>query len=224
MPNAGITAEGPQVLMVPVTRQEFDALSQDVITSAIEASQMAVVEAGLTPPDVDALLLTGGTSRIPAVRQSAEQCFSRQGVAGVHPEHAVVIGAAIQAALDTGTSLPAGFAGQLRAQPRSGRTLSLVLADGSKQLVLTADQRPPVTIHHQLTLPEGVDQAAAVDIVEEGTPDGGRHRWLGRLPLDELGPTPTVDLYLELTTNETLQAKVQDRRTGAQAYKSFELR
>ena len=217
LPNAGITAEGPQVLMVPVTRDEFDDLAQDVIASAIETSRQATVEAGRTPKDVDVLLLTGGTSRIPEVRRQAEQCFGRKGITSVHPEHAVVMGAAIEAALETGEELPAGFAGRLRAQARPGRALRAVFSDGSELLLLKPDQAPPVTVHHQLTLPTS---NATIEIVEEAP----TRREIGALVIDGLEPSPTVDLYLELTTNETLRVTVQDRRSGQQIQQSFELR
>lgn len=220
MPNAGRTSDGEQVLLVPLAREDFNALAQDVVSSSIAICDMAVMEADRAPKSVDALLLTGGTSRVPVIRRGAESYFGKTGIAGIHPEHAVVIGAAIRAALDAGYPVPKDFARPLSGQSRPGHDIGIIQESGSIEPVIEASEAPPATAHRLLVLSRDRQTRVSLELSADGQP-------IGRFVIDDLPPRPagevTLNIYFELTTTGTLHVSAQDRETGQRAHASFDL-
>ena len=86
---------------VRLTRAAFEARIRPALTSTVEALQRVISSADLTPADVSAILLVGGSSRIPLVSTLLEATFHRPIAVDTHPKHAVALGAAMIAAART---------------------------------------------------------------------------------------------------------------------------
>jgi YVTN family beta-propeller protein len=82
---------------VQLTRGELDMLIQAPVESTIDALDHALQVAGASPGSLSALLLVGGSSRIPLVAQRLAEAFGRPILLDAHPEHAVALGAAVVA-------------------------------------------------------------------------------------------------------------------------------
>lgn len=227
LPRAALTAEGPKTLLVPVERNHFEDLAEDVITSSLEVCRQAAEEAGMAPEDADALLLTGGTTRIPVVRKGAQRYFGQRGVAGIHPEHAVVIGAAMKAAVLTGQTVPKDIAERLRGQLSSGHTVGLALADGSTEPIIEAVQRPPVAAHRLFSTSIDGQTACRIELVQGGSSSTDQNHPIGGFVIDGLPPRPAgatnLDIYFELSSTGTLYVTAQDRTSGQRAQGTFDL-
>jgi Fe-S protein assembly chaperone HscA len=78
-------------------REEFERLTADLVERSIQACRQALSDAHLAPPDIDEVVLVGGSSRIPAVRARVEQFFGRKPHTELNPEEVVALGAAVQA-------------------------------------------------------------------------------------------------------------------------------
>ncbi len=94
-----ITADvnGPKHLELDLSRAEFESLVKHLIDATMEPVRQAIKDAGLKPSDVEKIILVGGSTRIPAVRDSIRQFFGgREPDTSVNPDEAVAIGAAIQ--------------------------------------------------------------------------------------------------------------------------------
>ena len=89
---------------IRLNRTTFEQMLRAPIESTLDALSHAVRSAGLAPADVDAVLLVGGSTRIPMVAQMVAREFGRPLLEGVHPVHAVALGAATLA----GYAVPAG--------------------------------------------------------------------------------------------------------------------
>jgi molecular chaperone DnaK len=227
MPNAGLTAEGQQVLMVPVDRSDFDALAADVVASSLEVCNQATAEAGRDPKDIDALLLTGGTARVPVVRAGAERFFGRIGVTGIHPEHAVVIGAAVRAAVAVGEKVPDDVGARLRTQQAQGRSVSLVNDDGTVEPVFEVAQQPPLTAHRHFATSMDNQTKIRLELVEGTNEEADENRRIGSVVVDGLPARPAGDtalnVYFELSSTGTLSVIAQDRLSGHRAQATFDL-
>jgi molecular chaperone DnaK len=227
LPNAGLTAEGQQVLMVPVERSDFDALAADVVASSLEVCNQAAMEAGRDPKHVDALLLTGGTARVPTIRTAAERFFGRPGVTGIHPEHAVVIGAAVRAAVAAGENVPGDLGARLRATQLKGRSVSIVNDDGSIEPVFDISQPPPLTAHRLFATTIDGQTKIRLEIVEGTSENAEENRRIGGLVVDGLPARPAgetaLNVYFELSSTLTLSVTAQDRRSGHRALANFDL-
>ena len=96
----GLTTE------VRVTRAEFEAMIRPPLTDTVAALRRALRSAGITPDDVGAIVLVGGSSRIPLVAELVGEELGRPVAVDAHPKHAVALGAALAAAGDAPASAP----------------------------------------------------------------------------------------------------------------------
>ncbi len=96
-----ITADqnGPKHLNVKLTRSKLEALCADLIDRTEGPCRQALKDAGLTPRDIDEVILVGGMTRMPAVQERVKKIFGRDPHKGVNPDEVVAVGAAIQAAV-----------------------------------------------------------------------------------------------------------------------------
>ena len=93
---------------IKLNRTTFDQMLRSRVESTVDALSRAVRSAGLTAADVDAVLLIGGSSRIPLVMETVTREFGRPLLEGVHPVHAVALGAAALAAVPV-SAVPSGW-------------------------------------------------------------------------------------------------------------------
>ncbi|MGH7771301.1 MAG: molecular chaperone DnaK [Candidatus Binatia bacterium] len=96
-----ITADqhGPKHLNVKLTRSKLEALCADLIDKTEGPCRQALRDAGLTPSDINEVILVGGMTRMPAVQERVKKLFGKDPHKGVNPDEVVAVGAAIQAAV-----------------------------------------------------------------------------------------------------------------------------
>ena len=96
-----ITADqnGPKHLNMKLTRSKLEALCADLIDRTEGPCRQALKDAGLTPSDIDEVVLVGGMTRMPAVQERVKRIFGKEPHKGVNPDEVVAVGAGIQAAV-----------------------------------------------------------------------------------------------------------------------------
>ncbi len=92
-------SDGSHSVKYTVTRADFEAASADLLERTAQLTAQALEDAGLTWGEVDGVLPVGGSTRMPMVRDWVERMSGRPPMGGIHPDHAVALGAAVQAAL-----------------------------------------------------------------------------------------------------------------------------
>ncbi|USI73226.1 molecular chaperone DnaK [Sphingomonas morindae] len=94
-----ITADqnGPKHLVKTITRADLERLVDPLIQRSIEPVKKALADAGLKAADIDEVVLVGGMTRMPKVREAVKQYFGKDPHTGVNPDEVVAMGAAIQA-------------------------------------------------------------------------------------------------------------------------------
>jgi molecular chaperone HscA len=80
-----------------LSRQQFDALIEPMLVRSLKACKRAVRDAGIELPEVEAVVMVGGSTRVPRVREAVAELFGRQPLTDIDPDQVVAIGAAIQA-------------------------------------------------------------------------------------------------------------------------------
>ncbi|AZR73175.1 molecular chaperone DnaK [Anoxybacter fermentans] len=93
------TDMGPVHLDMDLTRAKFNELTHDLVEKTLEPTRQALEDAGLTPQDIDEVILVGGSTRIPAVQEAIKNLIGKEPHKGVNPDEVVAIGAAIQAGI-----------------------------------------------------------------------------------------------------------------------------
>ena len=89
--------DGSRSLEVEVTRADLEALAKPLIARSLTCCRQALSDAGIAAAELDAVVLVGGSTRIPAVRAAVAELFGREPDLSQHPDEAVALGATIQA-------------------------------------------------------------------------------------------------------------------------------
>ena len=107
-------SDGTASARYAVTRVEFEAMTADLLERTAQLTGRVLADAGLGWADVGGVLPVGGSTRMPMVARWVRQMSGRPPMSGIHPDHAVALGAAMQAGLLAEGLLPANPAGQGR--------------------------------------------------------------------------------------------------------------
>jgi len=102
LPFITADASGPKHLVMKLTRAKFESLVEDLIEKLVEPCELALKDAGLTPKDIDEVILVGGMTRMPKIQEKVKEIFGKEPHKGVNPDEVVAIGAAIQAGVLAG--------------------------------------------------------------------------------------------------------------------------
>ncbi len=95
-----------ETVVVRVTRAQFDELVRPIVERTGVACRRALKDAGLAPTELDGVILVGGSTRVPAVREYVEKLFGRKPLGDIDPDQVVALGAAVQADLLAGEGDP----------------------------------------------------------------------------------------------------------------------
>jgi Fe-S protein assembly chaperone HscA len=197
------------------TRPELEGLLKPFIDRSLEKCRFALRDAELKPADLNEVVLVGGSTRIPYVRQRVEQFFGRKPHTELNPDEVVAMGAAIQADILTG-----------------GRRHMLLLDVVPLSLgIETLGGAVSKLIHRNSTIPAKaterfttfVDNQTAVDInIYQGERELTRDcRSLGRFRLSGIPPMPAqlaqVDVTFLVDANGLLTVSAREQRSGQEA-------
>ena len=97
LPYITADASGPKHLALKLTRAKFEALVDDLIQRTVEPCKKALKDAGLSPAQINEVVLVGGMTRMPKVQEIVKQFFGKEPHKGVNADEVVAVGAAIQA-------------------------------------------------------------------------------------------------------------------------------
>ncbi len=102
LPFITATAQGPKHLTMTLTRAKFEQLAEALFQRLVGPCKQALADAKLTDKDIDEVVLVGGSTRIPKVRELVKGLFGKEPNKSVNPDEVVALGAAIQGAILTG--------------------------------------------------------------------------------------------------------------------------
>lgn len=96
LPFITMDASGPKHLEKKLTRAQFNELTRTLVERTQGPTKRALEDAGMSPSEIDEILLVGGSTRIPAVQEWVEKYFGKKANKGINPDEVVAAGAAIQ--------------------------------------------------------------------------------------------------------------------------------
>jgi Fe-S protein assembly chaperone HscA len=200
---------------VPVTRGELESLLRPFIDRTLQRCRSALRDAELSTSQIDEVVLVGGSTRIPYVRQRVEEFFQRKPHTDLNPDEVVAMGAAVQADILTG-----------------GRRHMLLLDVVPLSLgIETLGGAVSKLIHRNSTIPARaterfttfVDNQTAVDVnIYQGERELVKDcRSLGRFRLSGIPPMPAqlaqVDVTFLVDANGLLTVSAKEQRSGKEA-------
>jgi molecular chaperone DnaK len=96
LPFLTADASGPKHLAIKLTRARFEQMVADILERSVEPCKKALTDAGVTPSQIDEVVLVGGSTRIPKVQEMVRNLFGKDPNRSVNPDEVVAVGAAVQ--------------------------------------------------------------------------------------------------------------------------------
>jgi molecular chaperone DnaK len=96
LPFLTADASGPKHLSIKLTRARFEQMVDDILQRSVGPCKQALQDAGVTPQNIDEVVLVGGSTRIPKVQQIVRDLFGKEPNKSVNPDEVVAVGAAVQ--------------------------------------------------------------------------------------------------------------------------------
>lgn len=203
---------GPLHLEMTLTRAKFEELSADLVERTMGPTRQALKDAGLTPADIDKVILVGGSTRIPAVQKAIEKEIGKEPSKGVNPDEVVALGAAIQGGVLQGDVKDVVL---LDVTP-----LSLGIETMGGVFTKLIERNTTIPTSHSQIFSTAADNQTAVDIhVLQGEREmAADNKTLGRFQLTDIPPAPRgipqIEVTFDIDANGIVNVKAKDLGTN----------
>src|SRR5512146_1818185 len=201
-----------------VPRTMFEQMIKPIIDRTVGPSKQALKDAGLRPGDVDEVVLVGGSTRIPLVRQLVKELFQREPHVELNPDEVVALGAAVQANILSGGAAATADMLLLDVTPLS---LGIEALGGVVAKIIHRNSTIPASATEHFTT--GVEGQTSVAIhVVQGERELARDcRSLARFDLKGIPPMPAgvprIEVKFLIDANGILHVSAREQRSGKQA-------
>ena len=212
LPFITATNTGPKHLELTLTRAKFEEMTADLLERVVGPVQRALSDAGLTPNEVDKILLVGGATRMPMVQRKIRELLGKEPTKGVNPDECVAVGAAIQAAILSGEHKDIVL---VDVTPLS---LGVETLGGVFTKIIDRNTAIPVSKSQVFTTAADNQTQVEIHVLQGERPMAADNVTLGRFVLDGIPPAPRgvpqIEVTFNIDVNGILNVTAKDKATG----------
>ena len=212
LPFVTADASGPKHLNLTLSRAKFDELVADLVERTVDPCKKALSDAGLSPSEIDEVILVGGSTRIPKIQEKVKEIFGKEPNKSVNPDEVVALGAAIQGGVLAGdvddvllldvTPLSLGIETLGSVSTKLIERNTTIPTKKSQIFSTAADNQTTVEIH----VLQGEREMAS------------DNKTIGRFHLSDIPPSPRgvpqIEVTFDIDANGILNVSAQDKATG----------
>ncbi len=209
-----ITADqnGPKHLVKQITRADLERLVEDLIQRTLEPCRKALADAGVKASAIDEVVLVGGMTRMPKVRQVVKEFFGKEPHTGVNPDEVVAMGAAIQAGVLQGDVKDVLL---LDVTPLS---LGIETLGGVFTRMIDRNTTIPTKKSQTYSTADDNQQAVTIRVFQGEREMAADNKMLGQFDLVGIPPAPRgvpqIEVTFDIDANGIVNVSARDKGTG----------
>ncbi|MGA2590820.1 MAG: molecular chaperone DnaK [Bryobacteraceae bacterium] len=212
LPFITADATGPKHLTMKLTRAHFEHMVEDIVQRSVGPCKQALADAGVTPSQIDEVVLVGGQTRMPRIQQIVRDLFGREPHKGVNPDEVVAVGAAVQGGV---------LGGEVKDVLLLDVTpLSLGIETLGGVFTKLIERNTTIPTRKSEVFSTAADNQPSVEIkVYQGERSMAQHnRLLGVFQLGNIPPAPRgipqIEVTFDIDANGILNVTAKDRATN----------
>jgi molecular chaperone DnaK len=212
LPFITATEEGPKHIETRLTRAQFEELCGDLVSRLRRPLKRALSDAGLSPVQIDEVVLVGGATRMPVVQGLVRSFIDREPNQNVNPDEVVAVGAAIQA------GILAGEVKDILLLDVTPLSLGLETIGGVMKKLIPRNTTIPVRKSDIFSTADNNQTLVEIHVLQGEREMGADNKSLGRFKLTGIPPAPRgipqIQVAFDIDANGILQVTARDRTTG----------
>jgi len=215
LPFITADASGPKHLQMTITQAKFEELIDDLVTRCRKPVEQALSDAGFSPSDIDEIVLVGGSTRVPKVREMVQSIFGKAPHQGVNPDEVVALGAAIQG------SVLAGDRTDVLLLDVTPLTLGIETEGGILTPIVERNTTIPVEKKQVFSTAADNQPAVTVKVFQGERKMAQNNKVLGEFNLEGIPPAPRgvpqIEVAFDIDQNGILNVSAKDLGTQKEA-------
>jgi len=212
LPYIAADASGPKHLVLKLTRAKLEQITADLVERTLTPVRQALSDAGLTPEQIDEIVLVGGMTRMPVIQEAVRRFFGKEPHRGVNPDEVVAIGAAIQA------GVLGGDVTDVLLLDVTPLTLSIETLGGVATPLIERNTTIPTRRSQVFSTASDGQTQVEIHVVQGERPLAVDNKSLGKFILDGIPPAPRgvpqIEVTFDIDANGILKVTARDKATG----------